>query len=305
MILQLRYCPSCELSYGSFALKETDVKKFPRFYRMVPNESHQYMGIIQLLLHFGWNWVGLLVLEDENGEHFLKMMEPLLSNYGICLAVTERLVKQANWNSMDDLYVFFTNVHRPFVDTKADTFIIYGDSLAIVTLNTFVHLGIPDYKENTLYEKVWIMTGQIDFATTGIQRGIGFQFFQGAISFTVHLNEIPGFQKYLQNVKPYQAQMDGFVKEFWEQAFYCPLQDPQEPLNVEETCSGEERLEDLPASVFEMHMTGDSYSIYNAVYAVAHALHAMYTSKSKHRATTHAEKVELEDLHPWQVIPSQ
>uniref|UniRef100_A0ACB8EXA8 Uncharacterized protein n=1 Tax=Sphaerodactylus townsendi TaxID=933632 RepID=A0ACB8EXA8_9SAUR len=95
--------------------------------------------------------------------------------------------------------------------------------------------------------------------------------------------------------------MDGFVKEFWEQAFYCPLQDPQEPLNVEETCSGEERLEDLPAFVFEMHMTGDSYSIYNAVYAVAHALHAMYTSKSKHRSTTHAEKVELEDLHPWQL----
>nr|XP_056719676.1 vomeronasal type-2 receptor 26-like [Euleptes europaea] len=272
-----------QLTYGSFASKETDVTKFPSFYRMVPNESHQYMGIIQLLLHFGWTWIGLLTVGDESGEHFLKTIEPLLSKYGICLAVTERILKYGNWNSMDDLQDFSSNLYKPFVDTKANTFIFYGDSIAIITFNTFLHLGNFDYKENILFRKVWIVTGQIDFAATGLQRGVDFQFFQGAISFTVHSNEIPGFQKFLQNVNPYQAQGDDFLNEFWEQAFSCPLADPQEPVNVEEACTGEERLEDLPALVFEMRMTGDSYTVYNAVYAVAHALHAMYTSKSKHR----------------------
>nr|XP_056719675.1 vomeronasal type-2 receptor 26-like [Euleptes europaea] len=280
-ILELYKTP--QLTYGSFASKLTDVTKFPSFYRMVPNESHQYMGIIQLLLHFGWTWIGLLAVGNESGEHFLKTIEPLLSKFGICLAVTERILKYANWNSMDDLHVFSSNIYKPFVDTKANTFIIYGDFIAIITFNTFLHLGNPDYKENVLFRKVWIVTGQVDFAATGLQRGIDFQFFQGAISFKVHSNEIPGFQKFLQNVNPYQAQGDDFLKEFWEQAFFCPLADPQETVNVEEACTGEERLEDLPALVFEMNMTGDSYTIYNAVYAVAHALHAMYTSKSKHR----------------------
>nr|XP_056719872.1 vomeronasal type-2 receptor 26-like [Euleptes europaea] len=270
---------------------------------MVPNESHQYMGIIQLLLHFGWTWVGLLAVDDESGERFLKTMEPLLSKYEICLAVTKRILKQANWNSVDDLHGFFSNINTLFVDTKANTFIIYGDSWAIITFNTLVHLGNSDHEENVLLRKVWIMTGQIDFAASGLQRGVNFQFFQGAISFTVHSNEIPEFQKFLQNVSPYRAQGDDFLKEFWEQAFFCPLADPQQPVNVEEACTGEERLEDLPALVFEMHMTGDSYSIYNAVYAVAHALHAMYISKSKHRSTMGAKSVELQDLHPWQLHP--
>ncbi|XP_048372724.1 vomeronasal type-2 receptor 26-like [Sphaerodactylus townsendi] len=290
-----------QLTYGSFAREGTEAATFPFFYRTVPNESHQYMGIIQLLLHFGWIWVGLLAVDDESGEHFLKTVEPLLSKYGICLAITRRIPKQTNWNHHSEVKRYFSNIDKNFEDIKVNTFIFYGDSMTFVTFNSLMFLGNPEYQENVLLRKVWILTGQIDFATSGLQRGMGFQFFQGAISFTVHSNEIPGFQKFLQNVNPQRAQGDTFLKEFWEQAFFCPLPDPEGPVNVEETCTGEEKLEDLPAPVFEKHMTGDSYSIYNAVYAVAHALHAMYTSKSKHRARTGAKTVKIEDLHPWQL----
>ncbi|XP_060110804.1 vomeronasal type-2 receptor 26-like [Heteronotia binoei] len=46
-----------------------------------------------------------------------------------------------------------------------------------------------------------------------------------------------------------------------------------------DTCNGEERLEKLPGPLFEMSMTGYSYNIYNAMYAVAHAVQVMYSSK--------------------------
>ncbi|XP_066486316.1 vomeronasal type-2 receptor 26-like [Tiliqua scincoides] len=49
-----------------------DVKThLPSFYRMVPNEEHQYKGIVRLLLHFQWTWIGIITVDDENGEKFV------------------------------------------------------------------------------------------------------------------------------------------------------------------------------------------------------------------------------------------
>ncbi|XP_060545903.1 vomeronasal type-2 receptor 26-like [Pantherophis guttatus] len=63
-----------QLNYGSFDPVLSDKGQFPSFFSMVPNENLQYEGIVHLLKHFGWNWIGLLVSEDERGKlhYFLK-----------------------------------------------------------------------------------------------------------------------------------------------------------------------------------------------------------------------------------------
>ncbi|KAL8177312.1 UNVERIFIED_CONTAM: hypothetical protein K2H54_044665 [Gekko kuhli] len=144
---------------------------------------------------------------------------------------------------------------------------------------------------------------QADFVVAGLQRGWDFQFFHGTISFTIHSNELHGFQNFLQDIKPFTEQGNSFLKDFWEQAFDCFYPDPQEPGDISETCTGEERLESLSSSVFDMSMTGHSYSIYNAVYAIAHAIHVLYLSKSNHRAMGKGKIMGFQDLWPWQVHP--
>ncbi|XP_053216233.1 vomeronasal type-2 receptor 26-like [Podarcis raffonei] len=66
-------------------------------------------------------------------------------------------------------------------------------------------------------------------------------------------------------------------------------------------CTGEEKLENLPATVFEMTMTGHSYSIYNAVYTVAHALHAMHSLRFKHRARVGEGRWKLLSQQLWKL----
>nr|XP_020634314.1 vomeronasal type-2 receptor 26-like [Pogona vitticeps] len=80
-----------QLAYGSFSPEEDDKIQMLSFYRMVPNESQQYMGIIHLLKHFGWTWIGLFAPDDYSGDNFLKVLEPLLSDKGLCSSFTQRL----------------------------------------------------------------------------------------------------------------------------------------------------------------------------------------------------------------------
>ncbi|XP_029139023.1 vomeronasal type-2 receptor 26-like [Protobothrops mucrosquamatus] len=70
----------------------------------------------------------------------------------------------------------------------------------------------------------------------------------------------------------------------------------QPPLTY--TCTGEESMEFLPSLTFEMAMSGQSYSIYNAVQAVAHALHSAALSQAIPRRTLGDKR-----LQPWQMIP--
>nr|XP_056720636.1 vomeronasal type-2 receptor 26-like [Euleptes europaea] len=299
-ILHLYKIP--QLPYGSFA-PEGDARQLSSFFHIVPNASHQYMGIIWLLQHFGWKWVGLFAADDDGGEHFLQVLEPLLSQNGICSAFTERVLDREHVDSFLDLIGLISNIYAPLTDSKVNAFVLYGESLTIPALNALMILGNPRYKENISFRKVWVMTAQINFAVTGVQRELDFEYFHGAIAFKIHSNKLLAFHKFLQDIQPSGKHKGGFFKDFWEQAFDCTFPNALEPTNVNDTCTGEERLENLPGPVFEMRISGNSYTIYNAVYAVAHALHSMYTSRSNHKSKVDRKGAVFQDLQPWKVHP--
>ncbi|XP_060112567.1 vomeronasal type-2 receptor 26-like [Heteronotia binoei] len=290
-----------QLTYGPLTQEENDLIQSPSFYSMVPNENQQYMGIVQLLQHFGWTWVGLFVVNDDSGEHFSQVLGPLLFQNGICLAFIQRINNQAHWNKLEEVQDLISNVFQSLADSKARTFILYGESRAIISLITLIALGDFEWEENASLRKVWITTAQADFAMVAIQWDWNYEFFHGAISFTVHAKELPGFQKFLQDIRPDWTKQDSFSKEFWEQAFACSFLNSSDDMDAYKACTGEEKLESLPGPVFEMHILGHSYSIYNAVYAIGYALHAIYESRYKHREVVGGKRVDLQDIQPWQL----
>ncbi|XP_066483091.1 vomeronasal type-2 receptor 26-like [Tiliqua scincoides] len=272
---------------------------------MVPNEALQYRGIVQLLLHFTWKWVGLITMDNEAGDHFLQVMEPLLSQSGICSAFTERSLNKLGQLGVSEV-IHQIKSHIPvFLHSTAIAVVIYGETTSIIWLgsliwvtSTVMPLVIPGYKYPA--GKVWITTAQIDFISNAMDKFLAIQtyrdaLFHGALSFTIHSTKRLGFTEFLQNLNPLEAKRDGFIQSFWEQAFHCLFPKLNVILNNAQTCTGEEDLESLPAPLFEMSMTGHSYSIYNAVYAVAHALHITYSTRSRHRQLN----VEPYQLHPF------
>ncbi|KAL8176439.1 UNVERIFIED_CONTAM: hypothetical protein K2H54_034404 [Gekko kuhli] len=183
--------------------------------------------------------------------------------------------------------------------STAKAVVVHGEIQTIIALRFL--LWVAEFKDIPMRTKakVWILTAQMDFTSIDIQRSWDLDFIHGALSFAVHYREVLGFGQFLRARDPTSEKEDGFIGDFWKQAFGCSLPGVTEVKTDDDICTGEEKLEYLPGSVFEMSMTSHSYSIYTAVYVVAHALHAMYSSMLKHRALADGKKKLLRQ-QPWQ-----
>ncbi|XP_058036535.1 vomeronasal type-2 receptor 26-like [Ahaetulla prasina] len=295
-----------QLTYGSLSKEEFETSKLSSVYFMVPKEDNQYTGIVQLLHHFRWTWIGMFAVDNHNGEKFLQKIQPLLSQIGICSTFIERLSPLAHMEEFQDFFQRLSMISIHLMNRKVNAVLVYGESLIIMWLRVVMLPVNSDSNSNsdvTLFGKVWIMTAQIDFILPGLQISLDLQMFHGAISFTVHSTEVVGFKEFLQTINPLSEYNDGFLQEVWEQAFDCSFPKPELRETQSRKCTGEMKLEDLPAPAFEMEMTGQSYSIYNAVYAVAHALQALYTLHLNRKKPMICKNPDLPHLQAWQIIP--
>ncbi|XP_077169295.1 vomeronasal type-2 receptor 26-like [Paroedura picta] len=288
-----------QLTYGSFVSGMSDEILLSYLYHMVPNESHQYTGIVQLLLHFRWTWIGLFIPGDDNGERFFQALDPLFYQNGICLAFVERIQKTNNRDENGKLLLIWLKKFPSLMRIKANVFVVYGTFPSMWQLSWLLNMTALDLPVG----KVWIVTAHWDFRSTTRERDHSVEPFHGAISIAVHSTEPPGFRNFLKHVNPSWSKGDGFIRDFWEQAFRCSLKNSimSESEKSEVSCTGQEKLENLPGPLFEMSMTGYSYSIYNALYAIAHALHAMYETRIKYQTWAARKKVEPWNPQPWQL----
>ncbi|XP_070810111.1 vomeronasal type-2 receptor 26-like [Pituophis catenifer annectens] len=290
-----------QLTYGSLPQEEFETSKVSSLYFMVPKENHQYIGIIQLLHHFKWTWIGIFAIDNNDGENFLQKMQPLLSENGICSAFIERLSQLVHLENYPEVIQRILIISMNWINSEANAFLVYGESLTIMWLRFVTLIIDPESKEIALFRRVWIMTAQIDFILSGFQIKLDLHMFHGALSFTVHSRAVAGFKEFLQTVNPLSNYRDGFLQEVWEQAFDCSFPKPELQEMQNRKCTGEMKLEDLPGPAFEMEMTGQSYSIYNAVFAVAHALQALYTLHFNRKKPMICKNLDLPHLQAWQL----
>nr|XP_056720631.1 vomeronasal type-2 receptor 26-like [Euleptes europaea] len=298
-----------QIIYGSTP-EENNKTQDVFFHWMFPNGAHQYYGILQLLLHFRWMWVGVIYLDVDIEKTFLHNVLPMFSRNGICFDFIQVLSEITFSIDVAKYMEEETKLCQTIMRSTVTVVVLHGEFQTTMRLRSL--LRYAEFEELPIKTKgiVWIMTAQMDFTSDAFQRHWDIDFIQGALSLAVHSKDMLGFQKFLRLKHPTSENKDGFIRDFWERAFNCFFPDTKAreictvlERNFGEMCTGEEKLETLPGSVFEMHMTAHSYSIYNAVYAVAHAVHAMHSSKSKHVSINDGWERTPLNGQVWQVQP--
>ncbi|XP_077169439.1 vomeronasal type-2 receptor 26-like [Paroedura picta] len=299
--------PFCtQVTCWFFAPVTNEKNKTPSIYQMVPNETNQYRGIVQLLLHFQWIWIGIVAMDGDEGEKFVKILTLLLSQNDICPAFIHWLpTLTANEDMKNVFYITRPREYLALFEKKMEVnvFVIKAEPYTMLVLKWFLYIAQMEDMSEMIMGKVWIMTAEWDFSSQTLDRYLDINVFHGALSFNVKTYEIFGFQNFIHIVSSHWPEKDDFIRLFWEPAFNCLLS-PSKQDSETSRCTGEEKLESLPGPFFEMMMTPHSYSIYNAVLAGAQALHAMYSMRPKSTLTLKEGDIkESFRLQSWQLHP--
>ncbi|XP_061447524.1 vomeronasal type-2 receptor 26-like [Rhineura floridana] len=288
-----------QLTYASFDPELSDKTQFPSVYRMMPNERPQYSGIVQLLQHFGWTWIGLIASDDDSGELLLRTLIPWLHHRSICIAFKEIIpTPKEPWDAALLGNKNLARIRSTLVSVETNVILVHGDSRSMEGLRLVLFL--QEFKQPKPIERVWIITAQWDFTTVLHTLAFTPRSFNGTLSFALHTKGVADYEEFLETVNPNQSTLY-YIYHFWSVTFMCAF--PTYNLNAPgiENCTGEEKLRNLSEIVFQKGMSGQSYSIYNAVYAVAHALHAMFSSRSKQKALGDGATWKLSNIYPWQL----
>ncbi|XP_053225723.1 vomeronasal type-2 receptor 26-like [Podarcis raffonei] len=290
-----------QLIYGSSPVMNNETQAV-FFHRMFPNGAFQYKGILHLLLHFSWTWIGVVSQDDDNTESFIENILPLLSQGGICFDFIEKFPKLTSSSGFVDMVGEGVKTFNVVMSSTAHVVLVHGEIQTMVVLRAMPQIAEMENMPWGTMAKICIMTAQMDFTSFPFQRDWDIHFLHGALSLSVHSKEVLLFHTFLQNRNPASEEEDGFIREFWEESFDCSFPSSAAHKMDWKRCSGNERLEMLPVSVFEMGMTAHSYSVYNAVYAIAHSLHASYLSQFKYTGMSRGGRWTILKAQQWQTF---
>ncbi|KAG8147382.1 hypothetical protein E2320_022490, partial [Naja naja] len=192
-----------------FEFSPGERRVYPSFFQINPREFIQYVGLVQLLLHFQWNWVGLVSSEDESGEHFISTLIPMLKEKEICLAFTESL-------KLDDIQITMRKFLLNFITwSKTEVFILYGG----FTVSTSIVAAVINYEKikKASFRKVWILTSHWKVSVEESQEGLKYiQFFHGVLHLRDHSGDVSEFSHFLLSLDPLNPQGDVFLPLWWE-----------------------------------------------------------------------------------------
>ncbi|NP_001092997.1 vomeronasal 2 receptor 528 [Monodelphis domestica] len=270
-----------QISYGPFDSSLSEKAQFPSLYQVAQRDSSLHHGIVLLMVQFEWTWVGLVTTDDMRGEEFLWNLRRDMVKHDICLAYAEKIPVSERRHT-ESQHEFMPRI----INSSVRVIIIHGDTDSLMILR----YSQPYY---FFLSKVWITTSHWDI-TMRPQWDDGYSF-HGAISFSQTTKEIPHFKSFLRTVNPAKYPEDILFTEFWCSAF---MGQKKLEIKKQNECSPNASLEALPLCFFDMTMSGLSYTIYNAVHAVARALHEMMLITSE-RGSINVEEHWVPQ--PWQL----
>uniref|UniRef100_H3AW36 G-protein coupled receptors family 3 profile domain-containing protein n=1 Tax=Latimeria chalumnae TaxID=7897 RepID=H3AW36_LATCH len=276
-----------QVGYSATVPVLSDKRKFPSFFQTVPNDNFQSYGLVRLLMYFAWTWVGILAANDEYGLVGSQIIVEEMAKVGACVAFYETIPlhysKEKIQHTIDVIKKSTVNV----------IIVFSGDDKWSPVITEIARQNITG--------KVWIASD--GWATSPV---VFTKENSKTLRGTLGFSEISQLKGFLNGINPFKSVNDIFIREFWERAFDCnwPNQTTAGISSRKEKklCTGKEKLEDVSIEYSNVSHLRVTYNVYNAVYAISHALHDLQSCKPGGGPFSRGACAEILDFEPWQLL---
>ncbi|XP_078524864.1 vomeronasal type-2 receptor 26-like [Lissotriton helveticus] len=279
-----------QISYVSTSPLLSNRNQFPSFFRTITNDDLQAQGLAQLLVHFGWTWVGILIEDNDYGQQGYHLLKQELAKAGACIAFSETIIlSRADRNAFHIIQVI--------KNSTANAIVLFSSDAGLVPL-------IDQMILQNVSGKVFIASeGWSTSATLAIEKYN--DFLSGTIGIAMHSGEIPGFKEHLDAINPFTSPDNVFLPEFWEDVFNCKWPPQNNSTTFWDTksklCTGHEKIGSLQNDFNDGTNLRSSYNVYNAVYASAWSLHDLIFCQSHKDSNSKKACADINNYQPWQV----
>nr|XP_033771549.1 vomeronasal type-2 receptor 26-like [Geotrypetes seraphini] len=175
-----------QISYKSQNLFMSDALKFPYFYRTVPTELHLCTGIIRLIKHFNWTWVGIIAADDDSSMRAVEILKEGIEQNDGCTEFIE-IFPHIGVLPPEKLNKIIDSIHS----SSASVIIFYCEREYLSN----IYMGIKDIMQ--LPGKIWITTPEWDFELT---YPLGLIVNNNTLAFTIIKKNIPSISKFIREL---------------------------------------------------------------------------------------------------------
>ncbi|XP_010612505.1 taste receptor type 1 member 2 isoform X1 [Fukomys damarensis] len=263
-----------QISYSAVSDQLRNKQRYPAMLRTMPSATHHIEAMVQLMLHFHWNWIAVLMSDDDYGRDNSQLLRDRLTrNNDICIAFQEvlptpqpeQVVTAAELRQLEDILLKLKQATARIV-------VVFSPELA---LHNFFHQVL-----------FWNVTDMVWIASES-----------WAIDPVLHnLTGLRNTGTFL-GVTIQEVPMPGF-SEFRVRRPRTPPAQPPNRSSPRGTCNQEcDACLNITRSFNTiLTLSGErvAYCVYSAVYAVAHALHSLL-----HCGPLYCTK---KAVYPWQLL---
>ncbi|XP_067364213.1 extracellular calcium-sensing receptor-like [Channa argus] len=228
-------------------------QQYPNFFRTIPSDQFQAEALAKLVKQFGWTWIGAVRSDSDYGNNGMASFLKAAYKEGICVEYSESFYRTHPRSRIQRV----ADVIRRSTAKVVVAFVSFGDmSLLMEEMSCE-----PSPSRQWIGSESWVTHPDM----------LKFTFCAGAIGFGIPQSVIPGLRDFLLDLSPSEVAASPILTEFWEDAFNCKLE--KSAATNRSLCDGTEDIKKLQSLHTDKSQLRVTVMVYNAVYAIAHAIH--------------------------------